>query len=25
MIKNISKEELQTKINDVCKANKFSV
>jgi uncharacterized protein len=25
MIKNISKEELQTRINDVCKANKFSV
>ena len=25
MIKNISKEELQTKINDECKANKFYV
>ena len=25
MIKDISKEELLTKINDVCKANKFSV
>ena len=25
MIKDISKEMLQTKINDVCKANKFSV
>jgi uncharacterized protein (TIGR00251 family) len=25
MIKDISKEELQTKINDVCKANKLSV
>ena len=25
MIKDISKEELQTEINDVCKANKFSV
>ena len=25
MIKNISKEELQTKINDECKTNKFYV